>query len=250
MAAKRMFSIDVIDTDKFLDMPVSTQALYFHLGMRADDDGFVSSPKKIIKIANCTNDDMRILISKGYVISFESGVIVITDWKANNLIRGDRYKPTAYQEEKRLLEIHNDAYVIKSIGIPADNQSETEVVPDGNQREPQVRLGKDRIDKDSIYIKDMCSETTVSDPPTPKKKTKTARFVPPTVEEVRQYCSENNYSVDAERFVNFYECKGWMVGKNKMKNWKAAVRTWVKKEQEGVKKSDNYTEQSASVQLW
>lgn len=81
MASKRMFSIDVIDTDKFLDMPVSTQALYFHFGMRADDDGFVSSPKKIAKIANCTNDDLRILISKGYVIPFDSGVIVITDWK-------------------------------------------------------------------------------------------------------------------------------------------------------------------------
>ena len=67
MAAKRMFSIDVIDTDKFLDMPVSTQALYFHFGMRADDDGFVSSPKKIVKIANCTNDDLRILISKDLI---------------------------------------------------------------------------------------------------------------------------------------------------------------------------------------
>ena len=68
MANKRMFSIDVVDTDKFLDMPVSTQALYFHFGMRADDDGFVSSPKKIVKIANCTNDDLRVLISKGYII--------------------------------------------------------------------------------------------------------------------------------------------------------------------------------------
>lgn len=72
MANKRMFSIDVVDTDKFLDMPVSTQALYFHFGMRADDDGFVSSPKKIVKIANCTNDDLRVLISKGYIIPFES----------------------------------------------------------------------------------------------------------------------------------------------------------------------------------
>lgn len=92
MAAKRMFSIDVVDTDKFLDMPVSTQALYFHFGMRADDDGFVASPRKIVKIANCTNDDLKVLISKGYVIPFQSGVIVITDWKTNNFIRSDRYK--------------------------------------------------------------------------------------------------------------------------------------------------------------
>ena len=95
MAAKRMFSIDVVDTDKFLDMPVSTQALYFHFGMRADDDGFVASPRKIVKIANCTNDDLKVLISKGYVIPFQSGVIVITDWKTNNFIRSDRYKASA-----------------------------------------------------------------------------------------------------------------------------------------------------------
>ena len=109
MAAKRMFSIDVVDTDKFLDMPVSTQALYFHFGMRADDDGFVASPRKIVKIANCTNDDLKVLISKGYVIPFQSGVIVITDWKTNNFIRSDRYKATKYQEEFEQLELCNGA---------------------------------------------------------------------------------------------------------------------------------------------
>ena len=87
MANKRMFSLDVIDTDKFLDMPASTQCLYFQLGMRADDDGFVSSPKKIVKIANCSEDDLRLLASKGYIIPFESGIIVITDWNVNNSIR-------------------------------------------------------------------------------------------------------------------------------------------------------------------
>lgn len=246
MAAKRMFSIDVIDTDRFLDMPVTTQALYFHLGMRADDDGFVSSPKKIIKIANCTNDDMRILISKGYVISFESGVIVITDWKANNSIRGDRYKPTTCRDEKELLEVRNDSYVIKSIGIPSDNQLDTDCIPTGIELEPQDRLGKDSIDKDSIEV---CVQQEVDNQPQPPKKKQTTRFVPPTAEEVRQYCIENNYSLDAQRFVDFYECKGWMVGKNKMKNWKAAVRTWVRKDQEGVKK-DEPREKSHSVQLW
>lgn len=215
MAAKRMFSIDVIDTDKFLDMPVSTQALYFHFGMRADDDGFVSSPKKIVKIANCTNDDLRILISKGYVIPFDSGVVVITDWRVNNSIRSDRYKPTIYQEELKQLETSKNTYLRGSVGIPIDNQCVTREQPEWNQNgyqmDTQVRLDKDSIDKNSIYIKDMYPETEVSEPPTPKKKTKTTRFIPPTVEEVRRYCQENNYSVDAERFVDFYECKGWMV---------------------------------------
>lgn len=251
MAAKRMFSIDVIDTDKFLDMPVSTQALYFHFGMRADDDGFVSSPKKIVKIANCTNDDLRILISKGYVIPFDSGVVVITDWRANNLIKNDRYKPTRYQEEFKQLEMKGGSYAVNQNILPCGTEVEPSWNQNGNQMEPQVRLGKDSIDKDNIYIKDMYPETEVSEPPTPKKKTKTTRFIPPTMEEVRQYCQENNYSVDAERFVDFYECKGWMVGKNKMKNWKAAVRTWVKQNRKGAAGNENdYAEPSASVKLW
>ena len=251
MAAKRMFSIDVIDTDKFLDMPVSTQALYFHFGMRADDDGFVSSPKKIVKIANCTNDDLRILISKGYVIPFDSGVVVITDWRANNLIKNDRYKPTRYQEEFKQLEMKDGSYIVNQSTLPYGTEVEPSWNQNGNQMEPQVRLDKVRLDKNSIYIKDMYPETEVSEPPTPKKKTKTTRFIPPTVEEVRQYCHENNYSVDAERFVDFYECKGWMVGKNKMKNWKAAVRTWVRQNRKGAAGNGNdYAGPSASVKLW
>ena len=152
MASKRMFSIDVIDTDKFLDMPVSTQALYFHFGMRADDDGLVSSPKKIAKIANCTNDDLRILISKGYVIPFDSGVIVITDWKANNLIKNDRYKPTRYQEEFKKLEVKDGSYIANQTVILDGIQMEPDWNQDGTQVEPQVRLGKDSIDKDNKYI--------------------------------------------------------------------------------------------------
>lgn len=152
MASKRMFSIDVIDTDKFWIMPVSTQALYFHFGMRADDDGFVSSPKKIAKIANCTNDDLRILISKGYVIPFDSGVIVITDWKANNLIKNDRYKPTRYQEEFKKLEVKDGSYIANQTVILDGIQMEPDWNQDGTQVEPQVRLGKDSIDKDNKYI--------------------------------------------------------------------------------------------------
>lgn len=246
MAAKRMFSIDVIDTDKFLDMPVTTQALYFHFGMRADDDGFVSSPKKIAKIANCTNDDLRILISKGYVIPFESGVIVITDWKTNNLIKSDRYKPTRCQEEFKQLEIKDGSYIVNQGVLDYGTEVEPNWNQNGNQLEPQVRLDKDRLDKDSIEV---CVQPEVDTQPQPPKKKQTTRFVPPTVEEVKQYCIENNYSLDAQRFVDFYECKGWMVGKNKMKNWKAAVRTWVRKDQEGVKK-DEPREKSHSVQLW
>ena len=103
MADKRMFSLKIVDSDLFLDMPLSSQCLYFHLSMRADDDGFVNNPKKIIKIIGANEDDLKILIAKGFVIVFEQGIIVITHWKINNFIRKDRYKPTLYENEVQSL---------------------------------------------------------------------------------------------------------------------------------------------------
>lgn len=117
MAKKRMFSLEVIDTDDFLDMPLSSQALYFHLSMRADDDGFVSNPKKIMRMTGCRDDDMKVLLSKQYVISFDTGICVIRHWKINNYLRGDRYKETIYTDESTQLETNkNGSY---STGIPS-----------------------------------------------------------------------------------------------------------------------------------
>lgn len=130
MRNKRMFSLDVVDTDVFLDMPVTSQALYFHLGMRADDDGFVSSPKKIIKTSGCNIDDLQVLISKHFIIPFESGVIVITDWKTNNYLRPDRYNETRCVSEKKMLTINNGKYELTTdctaSGIPNVNQCVTQ----------------------------------------------------------------------------------------------------------------------------
>ena len=105
MAQRRMFSLAVTDTDVFLDMPVSTQALYFHLGMHGDDDGFVGSPKKIMRAAGCGNDDLKLLAAKGFIIPFDSGVVVLRDWKLNNTLKNDRYRETLYQEEKALVSV-------------------------------------------------------------------------------------------------------------------------------------------------
>ena len=102
MARRRMFSLDVIDTDSFLDLPASSQSLYFHLGMRADDDGFVSSPKRITAMVCASSDDLKLLVAKGFVIPFESGVCVIRDWRSNNYIQRDRYTPTIYAEKRNL----------------------------------------------------------------------------------------------------------------------------------------------------
>jgi hypothetical protein len=215
-----MFSLKIIDTDMFLDMPQSTRLLYYELCMRADDDGFVASPKKILKMVGCSEDDYKILMAKQYIIPFESGVCVIKHWLVHNLIRSDRYIETEYKLEKSMLVEYNNKYEMTDINV----------IPNDNQMEPQVRLGKDSIGKD-------IDNSGAS----PQKNT----FTPPTLEEVQAYCKERNNKVDAERWIDFYTSKGWMVGKNKMKDWKACVRTWEKSGQatQPQKKNgfDNFT---------
>ena len=108
-----MFSMDIIDTDRFLEMPATTQLLYFHLAMRADDDGFVSSPKRILRLLGSSEDDLKMLLAKDFVIPFESGVCVIKHWKIHNYIQSDRYNETMYTEEKKLLSItENKSYEV------------------------------------------------------------------------------------------------------------------------------------------
>ena len=140
MSERRMFAKTIIDSDSFMDMPLSTQALYFHLSMRADDDGFINNPKKIQRMVGCGEDDLKLLIAKRFIIPFESGIVVIKHWKIHNYIRNDRYKPTVYVEEKSMLETKdNNGYTLKNdVGIP-----------NGYQMETQVRLGKDSIGKDN-----------------------------------------------------------------------------------------------------
>lgn len=133
-----MFSLKVIDTDSFLDMSPTAQNLYFHLGMRADDDGFVSSPKKIMKMVSAPDDDFKVLVAKGFVVLMATnGVCVISHWKMNNLIKSDRYTETIYLEEKARLNENNGIYSVDILG--------SKMVP---VSEPQVRLGKVRIGKD------------------------------------------------------------------------------------------------------
>jgi hypothetical protein len=137
MAQRRMFSLHVVDTDAFLEMPVSSQNLYFHLGMRADDDGFVSNPKKIMRMVSSQDDDLKILLSKRFILGFENGVVVIKHWRIHNLLRKDRYTETVYLEEKSKLKIK-------------ENGSYTEWQPNGNQMATQVSIGKDSKVKDRI----------------------------------------------------------------------------------------------------
>lgn len=217
MADKRMFSKTVVDSDAFLDMPLSTQALYFHFGMRADDDGFVNGPKKIQKMISASEDDIRVLIAKGFIIPFDSGVIVIKHWKIHNTLKADRYKPTVYQEEMTKLETNpNKSY---TLALASGTELEPSRNHSGTELEPQRSIDKKSIGERSI------GES--SKPAASNRK----RFSPPTLEELSSYISEKGYTIDPQRFMDHYESIGWKVGRNPMKDWRAAVRTWGSREQ-------------------
>ena len=203
MAERRMFAKTIIDSDAFLDMPLSAQALYFHLSMRADDDGFVNNPKKIQRMIGASDDDCKLLIIKRFILAFESGVIVIKHWRIHNYIQKDRYKETSYKEEKAMLELNENNAYTEAVKTPC--------IQNVSEADTQVRLGKDRLELGKE-----------------NNKGTTKRFIPPTLEEVKAYCKERKNNVDPERFIDYYTSNGWQVGKNKMKDWKAAVRTWEK----------------------
>jgi len=152
MADKRMFSLKIVDSDLFLEMPLSSQCLYFHLSMRADDDGFVNNPKKIIKIIGANEDDLKILIAKGFVIVFEQGIIVITHWKINNFIRKDRYKPTLYENEVQSLSQTKNGMYIKEVGCHLVDRRLTSGQPSIDKgRLDKVSIDKGRVEQDTPF---------------------------------------------------------------------------------------------------
>ena len=142
MAERRMFAKTIVDSDMFIDMPMSARLLYYDLAMRADDDGFVNSPKKIMRFVGASMDDMNVLIAKQFIIPFESGVVVIKHWRIHNYIRKDTYKETPYKDEKALLYLDkNNGYRLEN-ECPSTNRQRTV-----NEPSTQVRLGKDRLGK-------------------------------------------------------------------------------------------------------
>ena len=144
MAERRMFAKTIIDSDAFIDMPVTARLLYYDLAMRADDDGFVNSPKKIMRMIGASQDDLSILILRKFIIPFDNGIVVIKHWRIHNYIRKDMYHETKYKEEKALLETdENNAYTL-SVTNPLQVCDETVTNPS-----TQVRLGKDSIDIDA-----------------------------------------------------------------------------------------------------
>ena len=217
MANRRMFAKTIIDSDAFLDMPPSSQVLYFHLAMRADDDGFINNPKTIMRIVGAKDDDIKLLIAKKFIIPFASGVVVIKHWRIHNYIQKDRYTETKYIDEKNQLIINKkNGYSLKQISLLDDENDNVYIL------DTQVRLGKDRLEigKDRLELE--------------RDKNKATRFIKPTIDEIKTFLNDQEYETDtdryANRFYNFYESKGWKVGKEKMKDWKAAIRGWLSRD--------------------
>lgn len=139
LANKRMFTMKIVDSDAFLDMPLSTQCLYFHLNMRADDDGFIGNPKRIMKITGASEDDLRLLIAKRFVLTFEDGVIVIKHWRMHNTLSRDRYAETSYTDEKKMLLLKDNGSYSLTGGNPIDD---TRLI-ERSGRQTQQRRNKD-----------------------------------------------------------------------------------------------------------
>lgn len=203
MARRRMFSLDIVDTDAFLDMPSSAQNLYFALGMRADDEGFVASPKRITSLVSSSADDYKLLVAKGYIIPFESGVCVVRDWKINNYIQSDRRKDTLHTAEKALLLTN---------GTAAYTLMDTSCIQNASMSDTQDRLGKDRLSKVKRGS---------------RGKQSNKKFIPPTLEDVKAYAAERGSDVDPERFFDYFTAGDWKDSRgNPVRSWKQKFLTW------------------------
>jgi hypothetical protein len=194
MANRRMFSKTITNSSGFLMMPLSSQALYFHLGMNADDDGFCEH-FTIMRMVDAKPDDLKILQAKGLVHVFDDRVLIIKDWKENNFLRSDRYNPSKY------LEIYNN---------DIKNLSESHGIPAVYQRDTQDRLGKDRLGKDRLG-----------------KDKKERKFIPPSLEDCMKYSNENKLDIDVQFFYKYFTEGNWIDSNgNKVKNWKQKMLTW------------------------
>jgi len=220
MAERRMFAKSIIDSDAFLDMPLSAQALYFHLSMRADDEGFLGNAQRVRSMIGASEDDFKLLIVKRFVIVFEDGITVIRHWRVHNIIQKDRFKETIYVDERARLGFDKNKTYTECV--------ETPCIQVGNETETQVRLGKGSLGKERL------SEESAS----PSAAASNSRFKKPTIEEIAAYCAERKNNVDPQAFFDFYESKGWRVGNQPMKDWKASVRTWERREKPKTKPSD------------
>lgn len=200
MAERRMMSKKIIHSDAFLDLPSTTQNLYFHLLLEADDEGFVNNPKRIQRTIGASDGDAQILVDKKFIILFDSGIIVIKHWKIHNYIQNDRFKATTYVEERAKLSIENNGgYKMYPNCTPS--------------------IGEISIKENSIV---KIKQGAVA----PKQQ---KNFTPPTIEDIDIYIQENSLNVDTQKFFKYYTASNWKDNKGKaVKNWKLKLVSWDK----------------------
>lgn len=219
MAERRMMSKSIIKSDTFLDMPATTQNLYFHMLLDADDDGFINAPKSIMRMIGAKDDDMKVLAAKQFVIPFESGVVVIKDWKIHNYIQNDRYKPSTLPE-RDLLNIQKDkTYTLKNDVSSMDTKC-IQTVSIGKDRLGKVRLGNDRIGKDRVgkdSIDTLChvthddvdkSHIEIIEYLNIKTGSKFKATTKPYIQAIRSRLKEG-YTVDDFKTVIDKKCREW-----------------------------------------
>lgn len=227
MAERRMFSKTIIGSDLFLDMPLTTQALYFHLSMRADDEGFINNPKRIQRTIGASDDDLRLLIAKQYLIPFNTGVVVVRHWKIHNYIQSDRKKATQCIGEKSQLKVENNVY-----------EMDTECIHNAYKPDTQVSIGKVSIGKDSI------GEDSIAASAKPARhKYGEYQNVLLTDEEHDKLMSEfpDDYNQRIERLSGYIASTG-----KSYKNHLATIRNWAKKDEERKPKPQSNMDELAN----
>ena len=215
MAERRMMSKKIIDTDNFLDMPQSTQCLYFHLLLRADDDGFIQSPKGIMRITGCKNDDLKLLIAKRFVIGFETGVIVIRHWRIHNYVQSDRYSKSELPEAKQV-ELKNKVYeVVEPAANPDNTYMDTKCIQNGYKMDTQIRI--DKIREEENRIETLChvshddmdkSHYEIIEYLNLKTGSKFKPTTKPYIQAIRSRLKEG-YTVDDFKTVIDKKCREW-----------------------------------------
>ena len=244
MAQRRMFSRKITETDHFLEMPLSSQALYFHLNMGADDEGFIDKAKTIQRTIGASDDDMRLLIAKGFLIPFESGVVVIRHWRIHNYIQADRFQATIHQNEKEQLEF--DKLKIASIK-PLD-----QCIQNVSKMDTQVRLGEDRLDKDRLdKVNNLYSGEDEKKSLSQIIKSTSVKINDRQIQQIQEYIGLDNMTVDMiEYAVQLTEDAGaesFNYLNKILKSWKDKGLTSLdeaKQETSGFRESKNTTPKS------
>lgn len=215
MAERRMFAKSVVLSGPFIRLPAKTQLLYFHLGMQADDEGFVSAPELAMSASKTSRKELNQLIKEEFLYRFPSGAHVIRHWFTHNNIRRDRFNPTVFQAELEQLYLHERVYQLIPQWQPNDNQLTTKWQPSDNQLTTQDRIDKNRKEKDSIY------QETPGSGAGPGIRGDVPRLV-----DVICYAMEHDYVSDVAQFYNYYQDAGWMEGGRPVYNWRKLLKKW------------------------